>query len=196
MVNQVTTNSPVSNFFDVGSESALLSGTMREAIALGVPGTVETLVANAKDSEVAYNALYANLLVAIEYSDLDAILLMLDNVGVNGYLSQVPDAVPRLLQNYKLPTNTSSAQYDAELTALLAVLVRFSPTWGSVIRGSTAVDNLTAFSQLSDDAKTLMLRDETLQIPVLIGPTYGISQDLLQELQTYYPLVPLTAQTA
>lgn len=192
LINQITGSNEMKGFFDVGSESSLMSGVMREAIILGVPDAIDVLVDKAKDDQIAYNALYANMRVAVENSDLDAINLMVTKVGVNAFLSQVPDAVPLLLSRYQLPMGTTTENYDNELDALKAVLSSLRPNWGQVQRNGEWVNDLTAFCTISEDGRKLMLRDPLLQVPIIIGSTYSNRLDVIDSLHQMYPYVPLT----
>lgn len=191
LLNQITRGDQLGGFFDIGSESALMSGVMREAIALGVPDAISVLVENAQADEVAYNALYANMLVAVENSDLDTINLMIEKVGVNAFLAQIPNAVPLLLSSYELPVGSNSDDYDTEWEALQTVLASLRPNWHRVQRDGTWVNVLTAYSEVSDDARKLLLREDEHMVATLIGSTYAGRPDVIDELQRMYPLVPL-----
>ena len=190
LINQITSSNEMKGFFDIGSESALMSSVMREAIALGVPKAIDVLVENAKDDQIAYNALYANLQVAFENSDLDTINLMIEKLGLNAVLAQVPNAVPMLLTYYELPTGTPSSNYPVDLAALKTALTTLRPNWGQVQRNGTWVSDLTAFADISDDARILLMLDEDLQVPVLIGSTYGQRVDLMASLKKLHPFLP------
>ncbi len=190
LVNQVTRDSQLSGYFDVGSESALMSGVMREALALKVPDVIDVLVENAKDDQIAYNALYANMREAVEQSDLDTILLMIQKVGINAFKSQVPDAATLLLQNYVLPVGTTTEEYDSELESLKVVLLLLDDRWDQIERNGTWIQDLTPFANISDDAQKLMQRDDELMVPSLIAGKYTTSPKLVDELQQMYPLVP------
>ena len=192
MCNQIARHKDASKFFDIGAESALMAGVMREAIALGMFDAVELLIENAAHDEVAYNALYANMRVAVEYSDLDTINLMVERLGPAVFLARIPDAVQVLLQNYELPIGTVDSNYDAEWISLQACLDKLNPGWGRVRRGEDLIIDLAFYSALSGDARKLMLRDPAHQTATLVGSQYG-PRDLIQELRQQYPLLPLTA---
>ena len=191
LLNQITNHSRLNQFFDVGSESALMAGVMRELIALGVPESVDVLVQNAPHAEVAYNALYANMRAAVEYSDLDTINMMLEQLGSTTFLSRVPDAVHILLSNYELPVGTTDTNYDMEWQALQACLNKLQPGWGRVQRNGAWIADLSFYSTLSEDAKVLMRRDPLHLIAATVGPSYRDAPDMLDELKRRYPLVPL-----
>jgi hypothetical protein len=191
LISTITRSNELGGLFDVGGESSLLAGVMREAIALGVPDAIDVLIENAKHDDIAYNALYANMQVAVDYSDLDTINTMIERVGVNAFLGQCPDAVQRLLSSYELPVGTSSANYDNEWAALETVLNTLKPGWGKVDRDGALVNDLTFYANVSGDARKLMLRVNDHLVPVLIGSTYPDKRDMISELRTMYPLVPL-----
>lgn len=192
LVDQITSHRDLNQFFDIGSESALMAGVMRELIALRVPGSLEVLVEKAPHEEVAYNALYANMRVAVEYSDLDTVNLMIDHLGPEAFLARVPDAVQVLLSNYELPLGTHDGLYAAEWIALQACLDSLSPGWGRTLRNGEVVSDLSFYATLSEDAKKLMLLDPEYQIAALVGPAYQGTPDMLQELRQRYPYLPLT----
>lgn len=193
IINHVTRSDEMKVFFDLGSESSLMAGIMREAIALGVPDAIDVLIENAKSDEVAYNALYANMQVAVEHSDLDTVNMMIERLGANTFLSQVPNAAQILLSKYELPVGTTSENYDNEWAALQLALSNLKPDWDKINRGGTMVSDLTVYSTISDDARKLMLRDPTHLVATLIGPTYAVRGDVVDELKRMYPLLPLTA---
>lgn len=191
LINQITNGARMEGFTDIGSESSLMAGIMREAIALGVPDAIDVLVENARNDEVAYNALYANMVVAVEHSDLDSIQIMINKIGVNAFLAQVPNAVPLLLSSYELPIGTMDEEYETELLALEAVLGALRPNWYQVKRGAVFVNDLTAYADLSADARKLLLRREEHQVAAIIGSTYSGRPDMVDELQRMYPLAPI-----
>lgn len=191
LINQITNSNQMGGFTDIGSESSLMAGIMREAIALGVPDAIDVLVQHANNDEVAYNALYANMVVAVEYSDLDSINLMIEKIGVNAFLSQVPNAVPLLLSSYELPSGTTEAEYETELEALEACLGALRPNWYQVKRNGVFVSDLTAYADLSADARKLLLRRDEHQVAAIIGATYTGRPDVIDELQRLYPLAPI-----
>lgn len=191
LISSITRSDQLGGLFDVGGESSLLAGVMREAIALGVPDAIDILIEKSKHDDIAYNALYANMQVAVDYSDLDTINTMIDKIGVNAFLGQCPDAVQRLLTSYELPVGTSSANYDNEWAALETVLNKLRPGWGKIKRNGVLINDLTFYATVSTDARRLMLRESDHLVPVLIGSTYPDRRDMIAELQTMYPLVPL-----
>ena len=60
-------------------------------------------------------------------------------------------------------------------------------------RGETWVNNLLANSEVSDDARKLMLRDSEHMVAAVIGSTYAGRPNVIDELQRMYPLVPVRA---
>ncbi|QVD49071.1 hypothetical protein LUCX_1 [Xanthomonas phage vB_XciM_LucasX] len=191
LINTITNRTAITETVDIGAVSALTSGVMREAIALGVPDAVSALVDDAQNNEVSYNALLANIQVAIEYSDLDTLQLMINKIGAAGINAHFPNAAADLLAHYELPANTTSEEYLAEWTTLKSVLDALRPGWGNVLRDGSYVNNLAFYSQISDDAKTLLVRQEEHMVASLIGRSYSHAPDMIEELEKMYPLVPL-----
>lgn len=190
VIAQVTNSRGTIDFVDVAAKSALIAGCMREAIMLGDFSAVKVLLENL-DDESSYNALYANVQVALEYSELDTILYMIDKLGVERILSMIPDAPQQLLANYKLPTGTTSEDYVAELIALVAALDLLKPNWGQVMRNGVYISDVRAYADLSEDAMALMIRDDTYVVQALIAPSFVEPVGMADEFKKIYDLTPI-----
>lgn len=191
LIGQVTGNSSISQYFDVGSTAALMSGLMREAIVLGVDGAVKALVdsADGENREAALIALEANIITAFENSDLDTIGEMIDLLGVNRVLSVIPDGVTVLLANYEFPLGIQLTNYATERNELLAVIERINPNWDKAERGGELISNLTPFATMSEDARTLFLRSDQHMVHTLVAKTFDKPVNVTEGLKAAYPNV-------
>lgn len=190
VIEQVSSSEAGVQFVDVAAKSSLLAGCMREAIMLGDFSAVEVLLEN-QDDESSYNALYANVLVALEYSELDTVLLMINRLGTERILSLVPNAAQTLMANYKLPKDVTSEGYSAELIALVAALDLLKPNWDKIVRNGVWTSDLRVFAELSEDAKSLFLRNDNYVVQTLIAPEFSDAPDMADEFKKIYDLTPI-----
>lgn len=187
LVNHISGNENLTQFFDVGAEANMLSGIFREAIQMGIPEAVEALAAAAQSSVAADYALRGNIEVAVTVSDLDTTALMIDKLGINRILADVPDAPHRLVMNYQLPQGTAHDQLDAEFSKLSSVLDQLSPNWRHYERGGEAVSDLSLFYNASPDARRLFARRPELQLEALIAAEYRPTS-MIQQARKMYPM--------
>lgn len=190
LVNQITGQSDIAQFFDVGAEANLLSGIFREAIQLGVPDAIDQLVEKAKSSTAADYALRGNIETAVSVSDLHTTALMIDRLGVNRVLSDVPDAAERLVASYSFPEGTTRDQYAARWTELKNVLDQLQPGWSTYNRNGTMISDLSLFNRASQDALTLFKLQPELAVAALIASSYPTVQLAVEGKQMYpYALI-------
>ena len=182
IINQITGQSDLAKFFDVGAEANLLSGIINEAIKLGIPDTITLLLEKANSSEAANAALRSNLTTAIEFSDLTTCATIIDTIGSNQVLADVPAMAQQLLAQYRMPTGTTRADYAARYLDLKAVLDAIKPGWGTVDRAGEPATDLSLFSTCSADA-VLVLSTHAVKI----APSYT-REDLLTSVKGKYPL--------
>lgn len=187
LVNQISGNDQLTKFFDVGAEANLLSGLFREAIQLGIPETIQTLIDTAKSSRAADLALRGNIGVAVTLADLHTTNLMVDNLGLNRVLADVPNAPERVLANYTLPVGIKNEQLDSELTKLLTTMNKLRPGWAIYLRDTVQINDLSLYTYASNDARKLLMRDPLHRTAMLIGPSYRATR-MLAELKKMYPL--------
>lgn len=187
LVNQITGNDQLTKFFDVGAEANVLSGLFREAIQMGIPETIQTLIDTAKSSKAADLALRGNIGVAVTLADLHTTNLMVDTLGLNRVLADVPNAPERVLANYSLPAGIKNEELDDELARLLETMDKLRPGWAVYDRGGEAINDLSLYTYASEDARKLLLRDPLHRTAMLVGPSYSATR-MLVDLKKMYPL--------
>lgn len=187
LVNQISGNDQLTKFFDVGAEANVLSGLFREAIQMGIPETIQTLIDTARSSRAADLALRGNIGVAVTLADLHTTNLMVDTLGLNRVLADVPNAPERILANYNLSAGIKNEELDDELARLLETMDKLRPGWAVYDRGGEAVNDLSLYTYASEDARKLLLRDPLHRTAMLVGPSYSATR-MLVDLKKMYPL--------
>lgn len=186
LIGRVTGNSALAQYLDVGAEATVLSTIVRESISLGVPNAINVLLENSKSSEASYYALQSNLIVAANGAELDVLTQMIDTLGTSRVLADCPDTIQRVLRNYAFPSGTTASDYPARFTELNNVLSAIDPTWGWYNRDGVLVKDLSFFSGISEDAKTLLTYQGSFSDIMYLVDTYS-TQDLVTLTKQNYP---------
>lgn len=188
LVNQITGQSNLAQFFDVGAEANLLSGIFNEAIQLGIPMVVDALLSQADSSYAADQALRANIPTVIAYCDLDTATQLIDRLGVNQVIADAPAMAQQLISTYRMPSGTTSDQYTLRYTELKAVLDILQPGWGRVNRNGTDIIDLGMFANASADAMVVLNTQSEWSPALKIARFYTPARDLVTVGREMYPL--------
>ena len=173
LVNRVSGQPGLARYVDTGAESSLLSGVFRECMRVGVPMAIEALIGNDRfDPRSVDYALRSNMVDAVNYSDLSTIARIIERVGPNQILADTPNAVQQLLANYRFPVGTTYSQYGARWTELQTVLNSIEPNWGRYNRNGVMVDDLSFYTRISPDARTLLMSVPSRREAVMIAASY------------------------
>lgn len=189
-INQLTNNSQMAQYFDVGAEASLLTGLFQEAVNLGLPEAITVLSNNANSTAAANQALKNITNTALSTGDLTTVNLLVDQLGSGQILAIQPQAAAIVLQGYTMPKGTASSQYSATGTALLNALNALDPAWSTTQRGDGSVSDLSCFSRMSNDARTVLQAEGTYAVPILIASRYP-HEPWLTTIAEMYPLSPL-----
>lgn len=189
-VNQLTNNSQMAQYFDVGAEASLLTGLFQEAVNLQLPEAITVLADNANSTVAANQALKNVTTGALSSGNLSTVNLVIDQLGTNQVLSIAPQAAAMITQSYTLPKGTNSSQLAAAGTTLINTLNRVDPKWMTVERNNDTVSSLNCFEQMSADTRKVLMAEGTYVIPILIAGTYP-KQSFLETIGEMYPLSPL-----
>lgn len=190
LISSFTGDSQLAQMIDVGAEANVLSATFGELINLGLPEAIPVIMEQAGTQEATGYALRANLPRALAASDLQTTALVIEKLGIEQVIADVPNAAQRLLHSYKLPKGTPSSDYEAKYTELAALLDDLQPGWGTVQRDGVAINDLELFSTASADALTLLKTNPTFAISAMIAPSYP-EVNLIQQAKKMYPRTPL-----
>lgn len=186
LVNQMTGDRNSIGYIDVGPQSMALTSLTGTLIGLGLGIAVNKLMESSSSDTVTRTALAANVMAAIQMSDLDTLQLCINKLGVGGVLSKVPNAALLLITRYRLPSNSGVGAYPAQLTKLKGIILQLDPNWDVGVRGGASLGSLAYFAAASADALTLFRTDPDYLAPSLIGKGFP-SADMLTALRLQYP---------
>lgn len=186
LVGEVTGSPELSQFFDDGAETTLLSGLFGEAIAQGMPNAVEALITNARDSDIVKKALQQNIGTALVSGNLDTVNLLAGALKAGPILKEVPDAPSVVLSAYKAPKGTTQAAYTQERDKLLTALTGLDPNWGKSDRGGSTTVDLAAFTSLSKDSERALATSSEHAVVLELAKTYR-STSFRSQIKKQYP---------
>ena len=163
---------------------------LEEAIALGVPTLIDSIMGKVNADKDAKKRLIDNTLLIVARGDLATLNKIMDWIGPEGVLIKVPQAVKILLGAYKLPFRSEPGKYQEYREELIGTLNRLKPEWHLTTMGTERVYDFDVFSRVSAHSKLLLLLndDPTYLVPVLAAPKYKMV-DLIDLARRNYPLM-------
>jgi len=165
---------------DEGATTSLLAGAMISCMGMGlsslIPNLLTSVVATMSAAAITA-ALIAASPTACALADLVALAAIIncsqgEGQPTGGWCIElaVPNAVPLILKNYKMPPNTPPQFYNPYLNELLFVLTGINPNWDTINRNGVAINNLLALIGASADALTLLKTEaEYLTMATIAG---------------------------
>lgn len=185
ILSNVSGSQEVIDVFDMHAEVALLGGLLDQAIDLGIPQAVETLLERIDDVEVQRRVALERLRLAALNSQLGTVRSIVDVAGADAALAKVPDIIELVTQNYSWGVNVRSDEYPAKRDELIATLDQINPRWHSKKRDGQWVSNLEPFSRASQDALTLF-QMSPYALQATIAPKYP-KQSYVTVARKYHP---------
>lgn len=160
IVGELTGQSELMQFFNLGAEAGILSGIAKQLVRYGIGDLVDDLAEMAHDESVK-EAIFRGIIEnAINTSDLKSVNKAIDKLGADGLLSERPNAIAEILAGYKFPEDFDMRNALAERAYLITTLSRISIYWTTKLRNGTPIPDYKNWVALGSDAKTLMLMAE------------------------------------
>ncbi len=183
-------NTALGNFVDDNAVLGTAMAYLEEAVALGIPTLIDSIMGKVKADKESKKRLIDNTLLIVARGDLTTLNKIIDWIGAEGVLFKVPNAIKILLAAYKLPFRSDPGKYQEYRDEFVGTLNRLNPKWDKTTMGGVEVYNYDVFSRVSAHAKLLLLLndDETYRIPVLAAPAFKVV-DLYELSRRNYPLM-------
>ncbi len=191
LVGGVLEDSSLIQFLDVGAKTSLLTELYRQSMALGVPEAIDLIVDKAGANDKA--AIYALSMViddAVINGNIQTVNKLIDKLGPAAVLAKFPGSVTQILASYQFQAPVLDANYTALYTELNATLSRLNPNWGKRQRRGVWVMDLSAFTNISPDARTILSREGPFREAVDIAGNFPTTA-LANLGKQMYPLAAL-----
>lgn len=191
-LNELSGNSDLLKVVNIGAESAIYGGILKELISFGIPELVDDVVDQIESTEVKKNALAYMSTTAVNGSDLVIVNKVIDQIGLTAFLERNPDAINQLLISFFFGTKDTVETWPAKRMELFALLTRINVHWKEVMRNGTYVPYLAPFAVASKDAKSLFMMSDPERTLCLAATTYKPTPvvDVIKEL---YPNALVTS---
>lgn len=185
-IQKLTGVETIGNLVDNTAGLATACSYLDKAIALGVPNLIDDIINKYERDKNTLNRLLNSVPSVVFRSDLPTLNKIMDHIGPEGVLAQMPDACTVLVGVYRFITKTVPADYPARYTELVNTLKRIDPTWDQIMRNGVMVSNLAPFTRMSSTAKMLFTMNEEYIVPVMVAPSY-LPIDLYALAKRYFP---------
>lgn len=114
-------------YFDLQAEFAVIDSILDKSIELGIPQAIDILADKIEDDKARRELLIRSLRSSAQSSNLDNVEKVLDLIGVDKALTNVPDLIEVMLTNYYVDPNDKESERLGQL--LLSLLTRIDPIW-------------------------------------------------------------------
>jgi hypothetical protein len=149
------------------------------------------------DDKINSSAYHTELITqfdaALSDGDLGIITSMVTTLGAATVLNRYPDAVARILRNYRFPTGTRVMDYPARRDALIALLNTIDANWLYDRRFSGDVMRMSVFNGASDATRKAFATTPLYNRLLVAADHYTttISQSLVNTVKQIYPYAAL-----
>ena len=192
VLSRITGNSEVARLLDLDAEAAFLGSILSEAMRLGIPDAIDVLTEVVSGEEVQRRFLQDNLRAAVSMSDLKSVRRIVEKIGRQAALAQIPNIIELILTFYFYQSEKDRREKARALNELVSLLDFIKPGWfvyeGRKVEAGETVTRMGVFSYASEDALDLFAISETYRTEIAIAFDYP-SQDLLNMTQQMYPYV-------
>lgn len=189
ILSNVEGSEEIIQIFDLHAETAMISALLDQAIDMGIPQAVETLLNRVENEEVRRRIALERLRLAAMNSQLKSVQSITSLAGADAAMAKVPDIVVLITQNYNWGANVRSDEYPAKRDELLNTLAQLNPRWHSKRRDGQWISDLEPFSMASQQALTLFKMSE-YSLQAMVAPTYP-KRNYVSVARKYHPRVAI-----
>lgn len=184
----------ITDIIDTTAQVSFLTSLLNYSVKWGLTDTVDIIMSKLSDSKVASTSLSGSFTAAIYNGDLDMIQTIISQLGPQRLLATYPNATSLILTAYSFRDGTTVADYPRYYQQLIAILHTLDNLWDVTNRNGSLVRNLTPFTTVSTDAKTLLSYGDGTDAPywdaILVAPNYP-NTDAIALVKTFYPQIAL-----
>lgn len=184
-ISDITRN-PVFKMFDLGAETALLTGVMGEISKWGIPDLIDDVLAEL-DEPTRWSVVSRSSKEMMNTADVDVLEGIVDRMGGAVLTVNEPEFPVNFISRYAIKAGVTPEHYPARLAQLFKVMDALLPNWFYTNRGSEQVLNFTVLCYASEGARTLLASDDRYRAAAVIAPAFRTSRSAQAMLKTNYP---------
>lgn len=186
LLKSVTGNSELAQITHLGDQFAMLGTAMAKLSELQLPELYDSIMSKIQNAQDKVRFLLTMVRQLAENGDVVGLKRVMDDgVTAGAMLHTVPDVIPLLLENYRLPAGVVKPT-NTEYSALVTLLGRIDSHWNQIQRNNVWVYNLEIYQKVSSDGKrTLSLNG--VHAPLLYYAPIFPKQPVMELLKGCYP---------
>lgn len=183
-------NKDVFKELDLGAEAAFAGELINQAVRAGIPSAVDSLLKNASTPENRKYIVTRNIAPILFSGDVATMEAAIKYVAPSTIASLRPKFAQDFLANFRLPYNTTRAEYLSYKNRAIAVLNTIDPNWAYGKRDGLPVLTLEPFVRMSQDAQTVFAMSDDFAVQALAGPSFP-SKAIGTLVRSQYPYFPI-----
>lgn len=190
LIKDISGGEELLEMIDVEAESAVVGGLLSSAISEGIPEVMDDILDLTGNSTVKVNALAYAAKDALNSGRTDTVNKIIDEIGANKIFETDNKATKTLLSSFTLE-GKSVSEHTAARTDLVDTLTRLDADWDKESRNGEKVFSLSAYSNMSEDSKKLLLQEEPQRTLALAVDSYK-TKSVDEVIKELYPNALLT----
>ena len=178
------------NTMGLGEELAMLKSVVSQAVALEIPGLIDLIVKDVKDTNTQKAVLAQTLPDAIKVSNLELLELTIDMLGGDTLLGMYPTVIGDVLAGYKDSADTVELTLVEREAELLKILNSINKEWAYTYRNDIKTINLDVFKSLSEASKLILFSSTNVELrsAAMIGSSFK-QESPMTLAKRYYPYI-------
>lgn len=171
LLTSLTGNSELAKVLDMESQFSAMGNVMTIANFWNVPSLVDKAIDHFDDDDDKRKFAIANAPAAINSGGLYMINKITEIAGIGAVISNVPQAISRILSGYRLPAGLKEMT-SIEAQLFVDTLSSLNPNWFQYQRNGVWVSNLEPFQVASADAIKAFKLLGLYTVEIAIAKTY------------------------
>lgn len=171
LLTSLTGDSELAKVLDMESQFSAMGNVMTIANFWNVPSLVDKAIDHFDDDDDKRKFAIANAPAAINSGGLYMINKITEIAGIGAVISNVPQAISRILSGYRLPAGLKEMT-SIEAQLLVDTLSSLNPNWFQYQRNGVWVSNLEPFQVASADAIKAFKLLGLYTVEIAIAKTY------------------------
>lgn len=189
VIGDLSGNKDLASVLNIGPQMSVVKTLVGKAMELNIPGMTDSILDILDgDYEKALAKLHSVPLAA-KYADLDFIQKVMTEFTPERVAGMAPELVNEILKHYKFPIDAVKTR-DQMANDLLIMCGQLDPRWDTDTRDGVDVYSLKNMTDLSDDAKDVLMRFPKHVGAALAGDEYK-SSSLVDMGRINYPYMPI-----
>lgn len=189
ILQRLTGDKDILKYIDMEAEASLLSGLLGEAVKLGIPQSVDTIIREATSEETKRKVISENIYAIVFSGNLDTVQRLTQYMTPEQVRAKYPNFARDFLAQYTLTPNDTTDKYPELKTKIITLFNSIDPNWDKSLRGTSYIPSLAPFTKASDDATKVFNTSASYRSALVLAKKFT-SVDLRSWIKKHYPYFP------